>query len=216
MKGRNIPYSAAEMAWLEAHRLLVISEYHRLFCETFARTDASLANLHSLRKRKGWSTGRTGHFAKGETPVNKGKKCAPGAGGLHPNARKTQFRVGGMTGAAQRKYKPIGTERVSIDGYRERKVHDELPRQSRWQLVHRIEWEAINGQVPAGMALKCRGDRLNTDPANWQLVPRAILPRLNGGRAKTLVAYDEAPDELKPTIMALAKLDHVARQRSAA
>ena len=210
MKGRNIPYSAEEMRWLEEHRTLVIGEYHRRFCEAFGRADVTAVNLHSLRKRKGWKTGRTGTFAKGAVPVNKGQTCAPGTGGRHPNAQKTHFRKGSRTGKAAKIYKPIGTERITEDGYRERKVHDGLPMQSRWQLVHRIEWEAANGPVPEGMALKCLGDRADTSPANWELVPRALLPRLNGRFGR---GYDNAPDELKPTIMAVAKLEHSARER---
>jgi hypothetical protein len=46
---------------------------------------------------------------------------------------------------------------------------------------------------------------------NWELVPRAILPLLNGGRNKRGIAYDQAPAELKPTVMAIAKLRHRGR-----
>lgn len=215
-KGKNIPYSAEEMAWLEANRTMVIGEYHRAFVETFGRDDVSAVNLHSLRKRKGWRTGRTGCFAKGQEPHNKGKKCEPGKGGRHPNARRTQFKKGGRTGKAALNYQPIGTERISEDGYLERKVHDGLPMQSRWQLVHRIEWEAANGPVPADHCLKCLdGDKLNTDPANWECIPRALLPRLAGGnRYHRILAFDEAPVELKPTVLAIAKLAHMAREAS--
>jgi hypothetical protein len=32
------------------------------------------------------------------------------------------------------------------------------------------------------MALKCLdGNKQNTDPSNWEAVPRALLPRLAGG-----------------------------------
>lgn len=212
MKGRNIPYTVEEMAWLEANHGLVIGEYHRQFCERFRRDDVSKINLHSLRKRKGWKTGRTGCFETGFVPHNKGKPCAPGRGGRHPNAQKTQFKKGhGRTGVAVDLYKPIGTERLSKEGYIERKIHDGLPLQSRWRSVHVIRWEADNGPVPEGMALKCLdGDRSNTDPANWEPVPRAMLPRLAGTHGR---GYDSAPDELKPTMMAIAKLEYHARER---
>lgn len=207
MKGHPIRYSDAELAWLEENRLMVISDYHAAFVAAFGREDITAQHLHALRKRRGWKTGRTGCFEKGDKPHNKGVPCPPGKGGRHPNARKTQFKKGGRTGKAALNYKPIGTERVSIDGYLERKIHDGMPLQSRWQLVHKLNWEAINGPVPEGMALKCIGDRLNTDPANWQLIPRSLLPRLNGGRHKRRLAYDAAPSELKPTLMAVAKLE---------
>lgn len=216
MKGHWISYSADELAWLYVHRTLPIQDYAREFSAAFGRQDASAGNLHALRKRKGWKTGRTGCFSKGDAPHNKGKPCAPGAGGLHPNARKSHFAKGGRTGKAALLYKPVGTERLNKDGYRERKIHDGMPLQSRWRLLHLVEWEAINGPIPAGMALKCLSEKANTAPSNWELVPRAILPRLNGGRGKKHIAYDEAPEELKPAIMAVARLDHAAKRRTAA
>jgi hypothetical protein len=218
VKGRRIIYSAEEMAWLEANRLRAISDYHRAFCERFGRSDVSAVNLHSLRKRKGWKTGRTGCFERGAAPFNKGVKCPPGRGGNHPNARKTQFKGGVRQGVAVKLYKPIGTERVSKDGYRERKIHDGMPLQSRWRAVHLIEWEAVNGPVPEGHALKCLdGDRANCDPSNWQAVPRALLPRLAGGnRYRQVLAYDDAAPEVRPALLAIAKLEHVARKKSRA
>jgi len=214
MKGRAIPYSADEWAWLEANRPLPISDYHRAFCEAFGRQDVSAVNLHALRKRKGWRTGRTGHFVKGQEPMNKGKPCPDGTGGRHPNARRSQFRKGNRTGTAQANYKTIGSERITEDGYRERKVHDGLPMQSRWQPVQRLEWEAANGPIPDGYALKCLdGDRLNTAPSNWEAIPRGVLARLNGGRFKKRLAYDAAHPDVKPVVMAMAKLEHIASAR---
>ncbi len=212
MKGHWISYSLAEVAWIEANKGLVITELHRGFCDRFGRADVSAQNLHALRKRKGWKTGRTGQFAHGQEAWNKGRPCAPGTGGRHPNARKTQFIKGERKGVAVRLYKPVGTERLSKNGYLERKVNDDLPLQKRWRAVHLVNWEAINGAVPKGHALKCLdGNKTNTDPSNWELVPRALLPRLAGGRAKQHLAFDDAPAELKPIILATAKLEHRAR-----
>ena len=212
MKGQPISYSADERAWLHANRMLVISDYHRAFCAAFGRDDVSASHLHSLRKREGWLTGRTGRFEKGMETHNKGRKCAPGEGGRHPNAVATHFRKGQRQGVAVKLYKPIGFERVTHEGYVERKVNDDLPFKSRWRLVHLIRWEEVNGPLPKGMALKSLdGDKANTAPSNWEAVPRALLPRLNGGRFKTTIAFDDAPAELKPTILAVAKLEHMAR-----
>lgn len=213
MKGHPITYSAAELAWLEANRTLTTADYHRAFCEAFARSDVSAANLHALRKRRGWKTGRTGRFEPGAAPANKGVTCAPGVGGRHPNAIATQFQPGVRRGVAVKLYKPIGTERVSVDGYRERKIHDGMPLQSRWRAVHLIEWEALNGPLPKGYCLKCRdGDKANTDPSNWEAIPRALLPRLNGGRHKTKPIYDQVAPELRPAVLAVAKIEHRARE----
>jgi len=208
MKGYRIPYSAAQLAWLEQNCTLPIGDYHACFCAVFDRVDVIAANLHALRKRKGWRTGRTGCFAKGAPAHNKGKPFPVAA--LHPNCRRTQFKKG----HEPHNTKFLGHERVSKDGYVEISVgeadpHTAYPR--RYVLKHRWLWEQANGSAPAGMALKCLGDRLNTDPSNWELIPRALLPRLNGGRHKKRIAYDSAPDELKPTLMAVAKLEQRTR-----
>lgn len=215
MKGHWIRYSSGEISWIEANAELPASDLHAEFCTTFARHDVTLVNLVALRKRRGWRTGRTGRFSKGHESWNTGRKgsCAPGS-------EKGWFTKGERRGRAARMYKPIGTERFSRDGYLERKVHDGLPLQSRWCSVHRIEWEAVNGPLPKGMALKCLdGDKANTSPTNWECIPRALLPQLAGGngRGQPILAYDDAPPELKPGVLALAKLKHaVNRKRSSA
>lgn len=202
MKGHPVKYSKAEMRWLEANRTMTIGDYHRAFCAKFGRR-VKAANLHALRKRKGWRTGRTGCFEKGAVPINKGKKCAHGKGGRHPNARKSQFKKGGLPHNTNY----LGHERVSKDGYVEISINEVNPHtgfERRYVLKHRWLWEQAYGLIPEGMALKCRGDRLNTDPSNWEMIPRALLPRLGGRFGR---GYDQAPDELKPTIMAVAKLE---------
>lgn len=173
--------------------------------------DVTAPQLHALRKREGWRTGRTGQFSAGQVSHNKGKRCPDGVGGRHPNARRTQFKAGARSGVAIEIYKPIGTELVR-GGYLVRKVNDDLPLQARWRAVHLIEWEAVNGPIPADHCLKCRGDRLNTHPSNWELIPRALLPRLNGGRHKRRPAYDQVEPELRPAVMAAAKIEHRVRQ----
>lgn len=212
MKGHRILYSAAEMAWLEANRAMVISDYHRAFCQAFGRDDVSAVNLHSLRKRRGWTTGRTGRFVKGSEPVNKGKPCAPGTGGRHPNAQRTQFGRGHLP----HNTRFAGHERVSKDGYVEVSVEQTNPHtgfERRYVLKHRWLWEQANGPVPKGHALKCLdGNKQNTDPANWVAIPRALLPRLNGRFGR---GYDEAPAELKPVILAVARLAQAAQERRA-
>lgn len=214
-KGKWITYSADEMAWLEANRLMVISDYHAAFVEAFGRDDVSAVNLHSLRKRKGWSTGRTGCFAKGSTPHNKGKKCEPGKGGRHPNARRTQFKKGNLPHNTRH----LGHERIDAeDGYVYISVAETNPHtgfERRYVLKHVWLWEKANGPIPDGHCLKCLdGDKLNTDPSNWECIPRALLPRLAGGnRHRKVLAFDDAEPEVKPVLLTLAKLEHATRQK---
>lgn len=213
MRGRAIAYSAAEMVWLEANRLLPISDYHRAFVAEFGRV-VSAQNLHALRKRQGWKTGRTGCFPKGHAPANKGKAMP-----FNPNSAATQFKKGSRTGRAAENYRPLGTVRLSQDGYQEIKIHDGMPMQSRWRLLHLVEWEKVNGPIPEGQCLKCLdGDRLNTAPENWKLIPRGVLARLNGGRHRKRTAFDDASPEVKQVLMAMAQVEHQAlelRRKSA-
>ena len=203
-KGRAIAYSPAELEWIESRREMPRRVLHAEFVVAFARDDVAFENFKALCTRKGWTTGRTGQFKQGSVPANKGMKMP-----FNANSARTRFKPGVRQGRAARLYKPIGTERISKDGYRERKIHDGLPLQSRWRAVHLIEWEALNGPVPAGHCLKCRdGNRRNTAPANWQAIPRALLPTLNG-RWNSL-PYDQAPDEVRPAILTMARLKNKA------
>lgn len=180
------------------------STYNRAQTLGLEKSAAYRESPAACRLRRGDNVGSATRFKKGQTPANKGKTMP-----FHPNSAAHRFKKGERRGIAGKLWKPIGTERISKDGYLERKIHNGLPLQSRWRAVHRIRWEEINGPVPKDMALKCLGDKANTDPSNWALVPRAMLPRLNGKYGR---GYDAAPAELKPTIMAIAKLEHAARE----
>lgn len=206
MKGLAIPYTAQELAWIKRHCTMPRREAHARFCRRFGRTDVLLVHFKSLCKRNGWATGRTGCFPKGNVPYNKGKKRP-----FNANSARTQFKKGNRTGRANENYKPIGTERVTRDGYIERKIHDGLPLQSRWRAVHLIQWEAVHGPLPKGHCLKCLdGDKGNTDPSNWAMMSRGLLPFLNGHRGPN---YDQAAPELKPAILTLAKLKRASGKR---
>lgn len=211
MKGRAIKYSDAEITWLAENRLLPISQYAVAFNAAFGRS-VSPQNLHALRKRRGWKTGRTGCFVKGQVPLNKGQRCPEGTGGRHPNARKSQFRKGGEP----HNTRYLGHERVNKDGYVEVSIDETNPHTGysrRYVHKHVHEWEKVNGPVPEGYCLKSLdGNKTNTDPSNWTAIPRGVLPRLNGGRATTVMAYDPAPAELKPTLLALAMVEHATRE----
>ena len=92
----------------------------------------------------------------GAVPWNKG---VPGSTGTHENCRKTQFKKGRKPEESN-KYSPIGTLRLSKDGYLERKVTDDHPVPARrWVAVHRLVWEAANGPIPEGHIVAFIGNR---------------------------------------------------------
>lgn len=124
-------------------------------------------------------------FQKGQTSWNKGVK---GICGTHENCRRTQFKKGSMSGAAQHNYVPIGSERISKDGYLERKVTDDHPIPARrWVGVHRLVWEAANGPIPPGHVVCFLPGRRTADPERitldaLELVSRAELAHRNHPR----------------------------------
>ena len=203
MKGRIIPYSQVELEFIKARRTMPRRDLHAAFVAEFDRTDVSPDNFKALCTRKGWLTGRTGRFHKGQVPANKGKTMP-----YHPNSARCRFKKGQLP----HNTKYAGHERVSKYGYVEISIEETNPHTGfhrRYVLKHRWLWEKENGPVPASMALKCLdGNKQNTDPSNWRLIPRAMLPRLNGIHGR---GYDAAPDEIKPTIMAVTELEYRAR-----
>jgi HNH endonuclease len=205
MKGRWVNYFREELAWIEANCVLPRKARYAEFCALFGRTDVSEANLNALCKRNRWLTGRTGRIEAGNASWNKGKKMP-----FSSNSAATQFKKGQLPHT----YRGAGHEMVDPkDGYVWLIVDARNPHTgaaTNRVMKHRWLWEQVNGPVPEGMRLKSLdGDRANTDPSNWVAIPDALGPRLNGRFGR---GYDTAPAELKPTIMAVAKLEHKARQ----
>lgn len=77
-------------------------------------------------KRYKLNTGRTGHFPKGHVPFNKGTK------GLC-KANKTSFKKGNVPA----NIRPVGSERVNVDGYTEIKVSEP----NKFRLKQRVLYE---------------------------------------------------------------------------
>lgn len=214
MKGRQIRYSEDELAFIKSVSTWPRSEACAAFCQRFGRDDVTVQNFHALCKRKGWMTGRAGRIEPGAVPHNKGVPCAPGRGGRHPNARRTQFKAG----QTPHNTNYLGHERTDPkDGYVYVSIADTNPHtgyERRYVLKHLHLWQQANGPLPGGHCLKCLSDdRANCDPSNWEAIPRALLPRLVGGnRYRDILPFDGAAAELKPAILAAARLDHRARQ----
>ena len=128
---------------------------------------------------------------------------------FNANSARTQFKKG------QRPHntKYLGHEHITTDGCVEISVAEKNPHtgyERRHVQKHRWLWEKASGPVPEGMVLKCLdGDKTNTAPANWEAIPRAMQPRLNG---RWSLSYDAADDEVKPVIMAVAKLEQKASE----
>ncbi|MCE5221875.1 MAG: HNH endonuclease [Clostridium sp.] len=113
------------------------------------------------------NTGLTGHFPKGHKPFNKGIK-----GLCFNGCEKTQFKKGNIP----QNYRPIGSERINVDGYLEIKVADP----NKWRLKQQVVWEEVNGEIPKGkVVIFGDGNKNNFNIDNLILVSRKQLLTLN-------------------------------------
>lgn len=145
-------------------------------------------------------SGRTGQFDQGCKPWNHGTK---GQGLTGRN--KTSFKKGNRPPNR----KPLGSERIcSKDGFILTKVASTNPytgRPNMYRHKHVVTWEQEHGPVPAGMVvILIDSDRTNCDPENLKLISRAELLCLNR------YGYKDLPKELRPSMLALAKLTATA------
>ncbi len=168
-----------------------------------AKTEVYLASPAACRlRREATQASIARRYPKGHVPANKGLRRPGWTAG---RMRETQFRKGERQGVAVRLYKPIGTERISKDGYLERKVNDDLPLQRRWRAVHLILWECVNGPVPPGHALTFKnGDRRDVRLENLVLITRRELMARN--------SLHNLPEPLPQTIQLLGALNRKIRR----
>jgi hypothetical protein len=168
------------------------------------KSEAYLASPYAQRLRRGGEVGKAYRFPKGHVPANKGIRRPGWAPG---RMASTQFKKGSMSGAAQHNYVPIGTERLSKDGYLERKVTDDHPVPARrWVGVHILIWQEANGPIPDGHCLAfIDRDKTHIALDNLELITRAERMRRN-----TIHRY---PAEVKKAIRLVGKLKRTIEAR---
>lgn len=119
------------------------------------------------------NTGFTGRFKKGNTPFNKGKNMKKylSEEALKGMA-KTQFRKG----QAPVNWRPVGSERLSKDGYVEIKIAEP----NKWRFKHLVVWEKEHGPVLKGHAvIFLDRDKTNISIDNLKMVTRNELMIMN-------------------------------------
>lgn len=148
--------------------------FNKAYSMGLEKSQEYLSSANACRFRRGYHPGKGTQFKTGHVAWNKGMK------GLILGGIETQFKPGNRSGTAEKLYQPIGTERISKDGYIQRKINDDMPMQRRWRGVHIINWEAINGPLPKGHVLVFKdGNKRNTAVENLDLLSRAELMRRN-------------------------------------
>lgn len=180
------------------------SVYQRAGILHLAKSAVYLASPAACRMRRGDAVGAHHRFPKGHVPYNKGLR-RPGWG--PGRMKETQFTCGVRRGVALKLYKPIGSERLSKNGYLQRKINDDLPLQARWRAVHLIVWEAAHGPLPVGHAIVfCNGDKSDIRLDNLECITRRALMLRN--------SVHNLPKPLSLAVQLLGALNRQIRQRT--
>lgn len=141
-------------------------EIQAAFTEKFG-WEISTGQVKGYIANHGLHTGRDGRFRKGQVPPNKGKKGSCAAG-----CEKSWFRKGNIPA----NHRPVGSERVNVDGYIEIKTEEP----NKWRQKQKVVWEAVYGKVPKGCLLIFRdNDKKNTNIENLMLIDRKTHAVLN-------------------------------------
>lgn len=186
-------WSAAELALLQAQyastRTVDIAAALGIKIELVYRKASSLrlrksvefaASDKSGRLLKGGKLGQITQFVPGQKPWNKGTHYVAGG-----RSAETRFKPGRKPEESLN-YVPIGSVRISKDGYLERKVSDDqsLYPARRWKFVHRLVWEAAHGPIPPGHVIVFKPGRKSVElacitPDALECISRRELVRRN-------------------------------------
>lgn len=174
---------------------------NKTLAHMFRRTTFSIknqANLQGLQKSEAYMATKPGCFKPGIVPWNTGIHYSA------PGSEHTRFKKGHVPP----NWRPIGTERVTKDGYLERKLHDTGRMRHDWVPVSHIEWQKHNGRpVPEGHAVMFKDeDKRNFAPANLELISRADLMRRN--------SYLHLPPEIAQIVQLRGALTAKINRRS--
>lgn len=155
----------------------VRSVYNKATHLGLKKSDAFLKSPESRRLQPGHHIGKKTQYQKGHVPANKGLRRPGWSPG---NMSKTQFKPGVMQGRAAAIYKPVGSTRITKDGYLEVKINEDLPFNKRWRAAHILLWEEELGPLPAGHMLCFKnGDKTDIRCDNLMLMSRSERMRLN-------------------------------------
>jgi len=196
--------------WTDAEDRWLIENYPDTLAEDIARhlgrTVRSVyarANGMGLKKSAEFlsseAAGRTNllkagekhRFHSGQTPWNAGKKGWQAGG----RAKETQFKKG----RRPHTWNPVGHERLTKDGYLQRKVTDTGCTPRDYRMVHHLVWEEAGGEIPPGHVLVFRnGNKRDIRPENLELITRAENARRN--------SIHRYPPELRAAMRTAGKL----------
>lgn len=142
-------------------------KYSKELAEMFNQhfnTNITAKEIAYFRRNNKLNSGLTGQFKKGHVPHNKGKKQIEYMSQeAIERTKKTRFKIGNKP----KNYRPVGSERITKDGYIEVKVADP----NKWETKNKIIYKQYFGDIPKGhKVIYADGNKLNNDINNLILV----------------------------------------------
>ena len=139
-----------------------------LFNQKF-NTNITSRTIKSYKANNKLNSGLSGKFRKGQAPHNKGKKMPKE---VYEKVKHTMFAKGNVP----TNHRPVGSERISKDGYIEVKVEEP----NKWRLKQRVVYEEVKGKIPEGCTIIfLDGNKRNFDIDNLRCITRSELLYLN-------------------------------------
>lgn len=166
-----------------------------LFNQKF-NTNITSRTIKSYKANNKLNSGLTGKFRKGQTPHNKGKKMPKE---VYEKVKYTMFTKGNVPP----NHRPVGSERISKDGYIEVKVAEP----NKWRLKQRVVYEEAKGKIPEGCPIIfLDGNKRNFDIDNLRCITRSELLYLNCNGLNN-------SNEITETGILMARLDRAKNKK---
>lgn len=166
-----------------------------LFNQKF-NTNITSRTIKSYKANNKLNSGLTGKFRKGQTPHNKGKKMPKE---VYEKVKHTMFAKGNVPP----NHRPVGSERISKDGYIEVKVAEP----NKWRLKQRVVYEEAKGKIPEGCPIIFLDEnKRNFDIDNLRCITRSELLYLNCNGLNN-------SNEITETGILMARLDRAKNKK---
>lgn len=166
-----------------------------LFNQKF-NTNITSRMIKSYKANNKLNSGLTGKFRKGQTPHNKGKKMPKE---VYEKVKHTMFAKGNVPP----NHRPVGSERISKDGYIEVKVAEP----NKWRLKQRVVYEEAKGKIPEGCTIIfLDGNKQNCNIDNLRCITRSELLYLNCNGLNN-------SNEITETGILMARLDRAKNKK---
>lgn len=168
-----IRYTQEQREFLIANNYMTpAKELAKMFNNEFG-TNITTTNIKNFRSNNHLNSGLTGRFEKGHISDNKGKKWDEFMSKKgQEKSRQTTFKKNNIP----HNHRPVGYERVNMDGYIEVKVEEP----STFKLKHRIVYEQLKGPIPDGYnVVFADGDKSNLESDNLILVTKSEMLVMN-------------------------------------